>query len=644
MHTRCARALPAAAALALLAALAPAPHAQVPGRPSSWACLQTTAASTVFQRGKMAAIVDPSGWHVFSSATRRWSSFPLPTQPLTSIWITNDIVLFDAAPLYVAHASHAATAAGFAPLLLGAGAAMVNPASNRNDSVLVLRDGATLHTFSGFDGLWRSRAFPPTARVVVQRDVVLVADGNQLWAMSESDPQWIPHTAQGPVSAIYADGTIGIAEDATHVHGFSAVLGTWTSAPRLPNSANPTVSRNAAVWTNPSEALAYGATSGAFARVTTGGGVLVTPSDQFVVLEGVANQWWLFSGVTGRWTTITLSGLPTLVTDTTVAALVVGSTIHAWSATRDSFATLTGVTANVALAAATGYAQDARGGPFWLYSGLTGTWQRAPANTGAALPGLTRNGALLIDPTAGLAWAFDARTARFVSEPLGTNGRALYSDPNTSTIAAEDDGKVTFFDARRGVWVRVPKNGTFQQTALWRTTFVGALGAHVVAHGVLQGEPERLTMPSGAPTGLIAASETLLAQTGAEICAFSGTPELLSPAQFPEFRRMAAAAGATLDLRFFGSLPAAGRPASGALVLGRPLAQGVPTPFGELLIDTAGAIPLGPLSLGAAGRADLRIPIPNLPGLGGAELGAQGIVLEASGATWLTRLASFRVP
>jgi hypothetical protein len=619
------------AAVGLLAGPAPAQ------RPSSWVLAPAPAvpANAVQHLGKILWFVEGGNLHAFSAATRRWQSFPVG--PNATIRSTNDWLLVSDGPIVAAMSSARGL---FDVLPVSPQAFVVNPSNARNDGIALVLDGQTLWTFSGFVGRWTSRTLALTAQVAVQRNVALVTEGAQVFAQSALFGAWMPLTATFPISAVGAGDTAGWATDGLEAFGFSAIRNEWDRA-ALPAGAapQPQVTRDVAVWPGSSALLAFSGVRGAFDLVGIPVPVPVTLADHLAhAASPSGTTHWLFSAAEARWTTVTTNQPAAAQLAEATALLVEPGLVHGYSALNSSVAPLTVTNPQFALNAAVAAVVDGQGRQLDLFSAITGSWARAPAAALVNLPPLSRNGALLRDVAGTTAWAFSARSGRFVARALGASPQ-LQVDGGSALLAVEDDGHLAVFEPRREVWLDAPITAADRPLALriWRTTLVACTSTEALGFSPMHGTIERIALP-GSLIEPRASSEVGAAITAAGVLAFSAVSDLRTESQFPEFRRMFGR-GSRVDLEATGS--------AGALVgavggFARGPATAVPG-LGELVLDPQGLIPVTALTLDADGVATLRLPVPDLAALAGIELAFQAVLVPNGGTPYLSRACSFRI-
>lgn len=611
--------------LTMLAATCLATLAAAQG-PSAWAPLTFpggTATVQVQSLGKLVVAQQQDVLHVFSAATRRWHAHPAPGAP--AVRVANDWVLWRDATGFTAFSSMRGT---FEHLGASTSAFVVNPTNQRNDSIALVRDGSQLHHFSGFDGRWRSRSVGTNAGVSVQRHVAIVSDGNLLGGLSAFAPGWVDVQVAGPATMLSADGTAAVALAGPTVHGFGAADATWSSAAAPSLGATFVRSDDWALWHDGVTALAFSGLQGGFTSTVVGAVTeLAIQEDLVAMRSGVAVH--LYSPVTASWTLAGLGLQGTLRTATTVALMADGTSLQAYSALRGTLAPLTLDSSAEALSAAVVAALPRAGGPPWLFSALLGQWVEAPADVQSSLPFLATQSALLPTATGWRAWS--ARSGAAVAHagpgtPVG--------NPNSAVAALVDAGHVHVFDARRDVWIEVPRTSPAATPTLqaWRTTLVGHDGPLAVGYGALSGRLETTALPEPAQ-GVTASSECGVVMTAHTLLAWSSAPEVAPLAQFPEFRRIQPV-GSACEVQV--QLGTAG---TAFLAVGTLAPVPLPLPgLGTLLLDTASAAVLACTPDPGETRHVQVLHVPAAPQLQGSRWWLQAVVLPAAGPgqPWLT--------
>ncbi|MCB9888805.1 MAG: hypothetical protein H6836_04450 [Planctomycetes bacterium] len=602
--------------------------AQAPGAWSSLVVPRGVNPSGISQRGKVIAYQDGSRVYAWSSATRSFASVPASTSATLSY--ANDIVLVQDGGRFAAFASYSGE---FATVNLSSSASVLNSPANRNDSIVLVLDGTDLWAFSGFAGQWIKKTIAPSAHVAVQRHVAVVGNGNEVLAMSAFRSRWIAQPLQGPLTRVGADGTVGIAEAGGQVHGFSALRESWHAMAAPSANATLHLDDDLAIWSDAVQVLAFSGLRGSFATAVIGAPSQVSTGDQ-VALAVSGNDHWLLAAPTGTWTRVSLATAPRAVLEASLIVLQDASTVHCFGAVAGTVATWRGASTRLATSPTVAEVRDASGGGA-LFSALTGTWTALPASlTGNDVVALGSTGALV--PVPGGHAAFSARTGSYHTLPTTPTSRA-FVEAQSAIMAVVDTRSLHVFDARRAAWTTAPvSDGSTLAVRFWRTALVAIDGSRALGFGSMHGRID--TVPLGGPMVEFAAnSESARVTTATSLFAYSTTPLLSTPWQFPEFRRTFVG-GAMLDLHL------AGVRAQGIAFL----AAGVTTPFelpglGTLYLDPR-LLSNATLSLDArSGTSGIAVAVPDHPALRGIEVFAQALVLPITGAPFVSELASVRV-
>lgn len=605
-------------------------------RPGSFVPAPVVAApGAVDHLGKMLWFVEGSDLHAFSATTRRWVTVPVTAS--TTVRQANDWLLVTDTSFVAAMSS---TRGVFDVLPVSSGATVLNAPSARNDGIVLVLDGSTLWSFSGFRGRWTSLVVRPSAVISVQRNVAIVSDGNQLLGMSALTGDWVPQTTTHPVAAIGSADTAGWATDGLDGFGFSAIRGLWARHP-LPAGAPaaPMATRDAVLWMGSQEALAFSGVRGAFAATPIQGGSTATLADHWAhVVDPTGTIHRMFSVPNADWVALTTAPAPTLQMAEATGLFVEAGRVVGYSALLSTTTALGATAAASSVNATVGAVLDAATMAPHLFSSMSGTWHRAPSPIDPALPILARNGAILQDTSGGRVVAFTPRGDRFVPRTVAGNP-SLHSNSGSSVIAVEDDAHLAVFEPRRGAWLETQLSATDRPLDLriWRTVLVAAGDRVALGYSAASGALERGTF-AGHVLELRASSEVGAVITDAEVVAFAAVPDLHTDAQFPEFRRMFGR-GATLDLHANGPAGALVGAVSGIA----PGPAVVLPGLGEFLLDPNAVIPVPVGSLDPDGTTVLRLPIPDLPTLRGVELGFQAVVVPTGAPAYLTQLASLRI-
>lgn len=593
--------------------------------PSAWARLAIpggAASAQVQSLGKLVVAQQQDVVHAYSAATRQWHTHPAPGAP--TVRLANDWLLWRDAAGFVAFSSMRGT---FERLVAGPAAFVVNPTNQRNDSIVLVRDGAQLHHFSGFEGRWRTRSLGANAGVAVQRHVAIVSDGNLLGGLSAFETAWVDVQAAGPATMLSADGSGAVAVAGSTVHGFSATTGSWSSAPAPAPGASFVRSDDWAVWHDGITALAFSGLRGGFQATQVGpAGELAVQEDLVALRSGVAVH--LYSPVTAAWTLAGLGLQGSLVASTTVALLADGPNLQAYSALQGTLSPLTLDASAFAVSGNVVAALPRNGSPPWLFGSPTGQWTQAPADVQASLPLLASQSALLPTATGWRGWS--ARTGATVLLPA--QGTPLVN-ASSAIAAVWTTTDLHVFDARRDTWNSLARTGSGAPSLqAWRTTLAGHDGAMAVGYGALSGRLEATVLQEPA-TAVTANSECGVVATAAALYAWSAVAEAGPLAQFPEFRRIQPLGTPCRVQLQLGTAPAA------VLGVGPLAAQPVAVPgIGSLLPDPAFLATLLCLPDPGATRHVRDVPVPADPALRGSRWWFQALVLPAAGPAqpWLT--------
>ncbi|MGA0869361.1 MAG: hypothetical protein ACO3UM_10550 [Planctomycetota bacterium] len=593
------------------------------------------AAASVDHIGKMLWFVEAGQLHAFSAATRAWVT--VPVSPTATIRDANDwLLIVDGA--FVAAMSAARGVFDVVPV--SANATVLNAVSARNDGIILVLDGGTLWSFSGFQGRWTAQPVSPTALITVQRNVAILAEGTQLRGMSALADGWVTQTSTAPIAAVGAADTAGWATDGIDGFGFSAIQARWART-ALPSAAPiaPQATRDAVLWLGSHEAAAFSGVRGTFGRSTVPPGSTATFADHWVhVVDPTGTSHRMFSVPNADWTTLSTSPSASLQQAEAVGLFVEPGRVVGYSALLSSVAARVGTVSATAVNATLAAVTESGAGTPVLFSAMSGNWTAAPQGVDARLPVLARNGALLLDTQGQQVFGFTPRGDRFTAR--STSARAsLHSNSGSSVLAVEDDAHLAVFEPRRGVWIESSLTPADRPLDLriWRTVLVAAGNQTAFGYSASSGTLERTTF-TGRLLETRASSEVGAWITDTEILAFSAVPDLHTDAQFPEFRRMFGR-GATLDLHAHGPAGALIGAVSG-FSRSNPL---VIPGLGEFVLDPSSLIPVPMGSLDTDGTTVLHLPVPDLPQLRSLELGFQAVVLPTVGLAYLTQASSLRI-
>jgi hypothetical protein len=621
----------------VLIAMAALPLRSTAQRAPSWVLAPAgpVAPAAVGHLGKMLFFADGGELHVFSAATRSWDSFPIT--PTAHVRNTNDWVLVADDGFVAAMSS---TRGRFLVQPVSSQATIVNASTARNDGIALVLDGGTLWAFPGLVGRWIPFAVRATAQIAVQRSTAIVSDGDRLWAMSALHGTWVPFIANRQISTIGVGDTVGWATDGADAYGFSAIRNEWSSQ-ASPSGASgvPQSIRDVAVWEGSTEVLAFSGVRGHFSQLAVGSAVNVTLAEHLAHVQTPDGRLhWLFSAPNADWTPISTVQTAAVRLADAVALITERGSVHAYSALTSTVATLAVNLPTSDLGASVAAIVEGAGVSLHLFSAMTGTWTSAPAGAEVVMPLLARNGALLRNASATMAWAYSARNARFVARPLDGNP-TLHVNSGSSVLAVEDDGHLAVFEPRREVWLETPIAATHRPLAvrIWRSTLTACTPDEAIGYSPMHGTVERFAL-SGALLDQRSSSEVGAAITSGGVVGYSAVSDLRTEAQFPEFRRMLGR-GSEVHLEATGEPAALVGIASG---FARAMPSRIPG-LGELVLDPDRLVPLPPIALDAEGLASIRLLVPDIASLRGLEFGFQGTVVPIGGSAYLTRACSMRI-
>ena len=603
-------------------------------RPASWAALSVPSgvqAGSIRQIGKLVIYEHNKKLHVYSAFTRSWhlTSYPSGSQ----LRYANDWLLIQTGQNFTAFSSMHGV---FQRIYLSSRAYVVNPAAQRNDSMVLVQDGDQLHSFSGFTGQWLQQSVDGNAVVAVQRHVAVVAEDDEVMGLSAFGSRWVKASTSGPMTTVLADGTVGIAQNNTEIWGFSAQRQNWTTTRALAGSPTPTYRGDVAVWMDSQTLLGFSGLQGAFASMTSTGMPTIVVDQQLAVASLGAGTA-LFSAPLAAWKVWFTASTPTVATSSATAILVESSFVHAYSALLGTVSTKLVSSSqhdvNWTVASVVSRWTDIP----YLYSAYTGQWRAGPVSPRRTAPMTAINSALL-ETKVGYS-AFSARTGAFVPCLVATTSTTSASsatstphvDRNSGILAVQEKREVHVFDARRDVWVSqsLPNAGAVS-LAIWRTSMLFRQGRRCWGYGSQVGEIDSTMLPESAVASKVS-SESVSVSTARHLVAYSPVPDLLPLAQFPEFRRMFAD-GTVMELQLRGEPGAAA-----AVLLGFRMATPVTLPYGAFYLFPGSMGALWGGTVPTDGTQVLRIPMPG--GLRGLDVSFQAGLIPAAGV-YLSRMST----
>ncbi|MCA8972243.1 MAG: hypothetical protein KDC95_20815 [Planctomycetes bacterium] len=582
-------------------------------------------AASVTQLGKIAAYDDGAMLYSFSAHTRKWSG--IAKSASATLRQANDWFLLVDGTRYSAYSAIHGT---WRSVTLSTSAVVLNPASQRNDSIVLVQDGATIHAYSGFTGQWVSRSFGATATFAVQRHAALAADGTTLWGIGAFDMVWRSQSMATTATRVVADSFGGYAEAGGSVYGYSAQTRTFASASLPPGGLTVSESGDVAIWYAAPQALAWSALRGNFSTLTVGTGAAIVESSRQVGLIALAGTTHFYSAALGTWTSVTVPVSATRILDSTTALVVDVSSVHAYSAWTGTVTSLPQTVTQPQVTRAVAAAVSSGGMP-WIYSAITGLWYPAP--TGAlSQPALLSVHGGLVRTSTGFA-AFSSRTGTFT--PFVTSNGVPFSDPATAILGIIEPNRLSVFEERGARWHSTSvQNAPVPST--WRLVLINADGNKLQGFGAQNGILEQQIIPASTlPVALRASSEVATAQHAKGVWGYSSLPDVLTAAQYPEFRRIFLTGN---PLPLYVSAPANSAVVS---LVGARATNPLATPFGNLHIDLASLV-VGPvLPVSASGTAAVELATPSVPSLRGIDLAWQGFVVPNGPApAYLTRAAA----
>ncbi|MEY4830749.1 MAG: hypothetical protein RLZZ562_2545 [Planctomycetota bacterium] len=571
-------------------------------------------------QGKLIYAMGNGGLSVWSAATRNWQWTAVG--PSATVFLANDLLLVRDGSQWI---GFGATRGRFDAIPASATSQLLNPASQNNDSIALVRDGGLVHAFSGITGRWTSRAIAPTAAIVVQRHVALALDGTLASGFDAFHGAWHDQQLDGPAATLSADGVCGVCSTAATAYGFSSVHGAWTSHP-CSTSAQLTRNDDWAVWHDGSSALGYSGLVNGFSSLPLGPLTASAGDDLFglFMTAGLAHA---FSAFTGTWSSAPMSANASVRVSSAVALLIDGVQLHGYSAPRGVFVPLALDASADAIAGSMVAVQARATGRAHLFSALTANWSAAPQQALPGLPTLSTTGAML--RTQNGVIAFSSRTNAFV--PRAMTQPALEANLSSSPLLAWDANEICLFDGRRDQWVTTPRLSTGPLSPqIWRTSGFVMDGGYAQGFSTYGGSIQWGFLPAPLHSFRVN-SESVALYTADAILAFSAVPEPVPMAQFPEFRR-AAVVGSPLLLHLR-HMPNE----VGFLAIGTPVPQSVVVPvLGEVVVDPHTAATLLMTPEPDADRSVFSVQIPADPVLQGASAWFQALMLDQFGSVWAT--------
>lgn len=592
----------------------------------AWANLpvpQGVISSLVTSIGKLTVCRDGDYVHVHSAVTRRWHSQWVGAA--ATLRLTNDWLLVQTPGQWLALA---ASNGQFQSLLVSPNAQVLNPLGQDNDTLLLVLDGTQLAAFSGFRGEWVLRQVGPNPSHALRRHVAIVGDGLNLLAIDSQRGAWIAQAITQAPQWLSADGSVAAAGDGTSVFAYAAGTGRWSSTAALPG-AQLFRSSDWVLFANGQEVLACSGLHGHWERAALGA-VQVVAREEHYCLLATAADFVAFSALRGSFSAPLAPNSARAVVGSSVALFAEAAALHGYSPVRQTVATLPQTSLFEEVAGVVGHAQPAHGGAPWCFSALTGSFVQAPAVV-QPQPQMTTTGLIWSVPGGLLAWS--GRSGNFV--PL--TGPQLLPIGNAASAVAGAYNDTHFFgwDARNDRWVALPRSTTAPPMVLaWRTAMLVVDGNLLAGFGAQDGRWATTTLPEPLVSAR-ANSESSRVLTANHVLAHAALAEVVSLAQFPEFRR-ALAAGGTVRCQL-----AASSSELAVFAFGLPAAQPTPIPgLGQLAIDPAVMATMLRLPDPVRELIELELATPPSPTLIGSEWRCQALLLDSQAQARLTGAAA----
>lgn len=622
---------------ALTAAAAALPA--VAQQPSSFAfqSIPGVQASQVRSRGKILFARTGTELFAFSAATRRWVTEAIPS--VAPVYFTNEWILTRDGDTWRAFGAQRGR---FVDQQASSSAIFVNEATHRNDGLVVIQDGTDVHVFSGWTGDWSTLQTGPGASVLIGRDLALCLDPNapsgpRAIAIRALDGLQVEQNLRAgsiasPPTASISDGLAVIRDDAD-LHAFSAYLDHWIARPVPANCNAPQLSRNTALWTHVSGAIAVGAQSLRFEEILDPPGGIQGRADHYAWFESQLGHVQIYSASLGTWTKVAGATAPLQIPDGSPAYAVFegDSGVRVFSARVGGITRVGSPEASWTFRSTTLGAWSEPDGSQTLYSALTGQAVPVPAKT--PILETQRSSTLLVDLNSN-AQAFDARSGNW--RPAPVRATEQWIDDKSALFAIADNQTFATFDPQRGRFRTHPRNGQTLNVQIWRTALLAAQGSELIGFSALHGTLETFDRAQP-PNEVRASSELGVAIYADGVVGFSSIPDTTTPAQFPEFRRAIPAGSAP-------GLIVHGQPgALAAAFVGVGTAQSTPSTFGPLWLRGPIAQVPGLPACDNDGVTRVPLLIPADPTLIELEVCLQSLILPPQGHPYLTRPTNLRV-
>lgn len=593
----------------------------------AWSTLQVAQgvqANAVRGQGKLVTYDQGTTLHVFSSVTRRWHETTKTAN--ATVRLFNDCAVIVEADGCRAFSSHTGQ---FRDLATAGAPQLRNPLANKNDSIVLVQDGADVHAFSAFTGTWTTRTLAPGFGADVQRHVAITHSGTKVAALSAFDNVWHEQESGGLPTTISADGTTAIADNADGTFAFSAHTRTWQLHEA---TTGMTFARGDdwSMWFDSQSLVAYSSLRGTFtdraAAITSFAG----STDLYAMLR-TQDRVLAYSAITADVLEIAQPGA-TIEFGAGSALLLRNKSVLGYSPLRQAVAERMVKSGASGAGTSVAYVTEPNGRTH-AFSSLTATWTLAPAVTFGSTATQTTTSIAL--ETANDCFAFSARTGQFVA--LGSPVVALASNPTSAPLLGYDANQLVAFDTDSDRWMTRPRtHGGAPVFAVWRTSGLAIDGSTAHGFGAQTGAWQEQTLAAG-PLSLAANSEVAYVVQANQIAACSMLPEIVSYQQFPHFRRVQPRGTA---ITFAAAPPAT---AFAIAALAPPIAPVTVPGLGALLLDANVALlaPVLPSSNEPVVRLSWQLPASGI--LAGSTLASQLVVLPANGPSYLSQRATVQL-
>lgn len=574
--------------------------------------------------GKVIAYAEAGQVHAYSGFARRWVAQPVNG---ATVRISNDSVLASAAPDF--HAFSAYTGE-WRSVSLSPTAQLINPPSQKNDSIWLVRDGGDIWAFNAFRTTWTRLQVGGNAIAEVERHTAIVADGANLYAMSAFRGGWVTQQAGAAATYAHAGGTAGVVLAGNTIHGFSAMRDTWTTHTIPGPTPTWSFGDDLALAADTGTYVAFSGLRGTFTALTAPPASTAQVSETVAFVADGAGQNWAYSSVRGQWVSMPVAINPIVQLSAAAVFLALSDRVHAFSAITGSVATALGAVNSTSVTRAVG-SMALQNGSFKLYSAILGQWFDAPADAASLPPELCETSALFRTQT-GLA-AFSGRTGR-LSRVAASGAATTQVNASSAILAAVDNATLLVYDARRERWLSETLIGA-PQVAIWRTTLTvtDSGGLRALGFGTFNGRLEATSLPQ-VPIGGRANSESGRLDLPNWIYGCSADPDVLTLWQYPDFHRVFVG-GSEMNIRVQGA--GAG---TGVFFLSTRILS-VPLPIaglGDLDLDPSALVLLAGLPVPMVqGYGELRFPVPDDPALRGLGISLQAVIVPGVGNPYLSQ-------